>query len=949
MGFEDTLPQRDPIERFRSAFWASVRPPLRRLTLVGALTSIIMAALISRIGTPWSRFSALAIVVLTTAWLVALHVNKSLHSRDPRRVLTQIVLPSDPEGGRRALRAMQLHENSLRDDSFGSSALAEQYLSRSLSSISIQKIESRGRRRAMFLETLVFIGLLGSALLAVAKGHRILEGCNVALSRNGKAPFAMLWLDVDSVTALPPAYLRISEHSLLFGSRVSEPKGTSIWIRGLPTHPNVPMVLTNGKQFVNFVGGTDGAMTARWTLETSERLRVAARLGQVVVEQGDEIIVDAEVDLPPVVELENANRTIRLDQVERVELIYRASDDHGLRQIDLVMKSADREERRQLIRLDGQQTEYQGSHAVPVADPFLRNAQLPVMVRIEARDDNSLVENIWGHSEWLKLEPPSPGENEVSRLKALDSIRAELLDWLAHEITRDRAQPNSSLADTQFGRHATDVIGRALTEVPGAWEWPRPVELLLRAQKEKLEKSLLNPANSILAVEHAALTVDAAFHALAERDAKLVARSLAELADEVVQGARQANASEKRVAATRRIDAATSLLASGGRQMASLGSLGADLSGIVRATITRMSNARKVEDFTHVQLAAEYLASRLRRPMPSAGGAQTSSVESGKSGQELSSRSRSTASDADVRIERLLWELQQLKEEHKAGLELLERALKGAADTAELEEDRSLAKQRADRLRGLAEHLPYLGAEPDSALSSQVVAREQALGMAEAVERLSYDDALTRGRTARDAVNEAMIRASRETNRGNVDEKTLRQLRDELDGQSQYLYQALQRAKQKATRAAAGELHDQVGRERQLAKRAHALATREKRNDAVLPESMRRDLDRASSLMDDASESLSVSDGDLALHQEQKAQALLDQFDEKLNHSSSGRNGDDPVHGKGSPSTDKGTVTPTGDPQAAAAFRRRVQRGLSQDLPGDLGSTIRRYAEGLLR
>jgi hypothetical protein len=900
---------------------------------------MIAAALVARIGTPGARLSALAIVVFATAWLVALHINKSRQLNDPRRVLTHIVTACDPEGGRRALRAIQLHEHSLRDDSFGSSALAEQFVNRSLSSISIQKIESKGRRRALFFECLVFAGLVGSGFLAVAEGHRILEGCNVALSRNGKAPFSMVWLDVDSVTALPPAYLRISEHSLLFGSRVSEPKGTSIWFRGLPTHPNIPMVLTNGKQSVNFEGGTDGAMTARWTLDRSERLRVAARLGQVVVEQGDEIIVDAEVDTPPVVELENANRTVKLNQVERVELIYRASDDHGLRQIDLVMKSADREERRQLIRLDGQQRDYQGSHAVPVNDPFLRNAQLAVMLRIEARDDNSQVENIWGHSEWLKLEPPSPGETEASRLKSLDSIRAQLLDWLAQEITHD--QPISG-----GGSHATEAIGRALTDVHEAWEWPRPVELLLRSQKEKLERISAHPQSAIQTIEQATLTVDAALHALAERDAKSVARSLAELADEVVHGARQASGSEKRAAGIRRVDAATNVLANGGRQMAALGSLGADLSGIIRATLARIGAARKVEDFTHVQLAAEYLAARLRRPLPSAGGAQTSSVESGRSGQEMSSHSR--GSNADVRIERLLWELQQLKEEHKAGLELLERALQGAASAAELDEDRQSAKQRADRLRRVAEKLPYLGAEPDSAMSSQAVAREQALGMAEAVERLSYDDALTRARAARDAVNEATIRASHETNRGNFDEKNLRQLRDELDVQSQYLEQALQRAKQKATRAAAGQLHDQISKERQLSTRAHALATREKGADAVLPESMRRDLDRASGFMDDASESLALSDGDLAYHQEQKAQALLDQFDSKLNHPS-GRDGDDPTHGKGSPSTDKGTVTPTGDPQAAAAFRRRVQRGLSQDLPGDLGSTIRRYAEGLLR
>ncbi len=341
-----------------------------------------------------------------------------------------------------------------------------------------------------------------------------------------------------------------------------------------------------------------------------------------------------------------------------------------------------------------------------------------------------------------------------------------------------------------------------------------------------------------------------------------------------------------------------------------LGSLGADLSGIIRATLNRLERARQAEDYTHVELAAEYLAARLRRPVPSA--ALSSDVESGSTAQEGRGRSRLAASDADVRIERLFWELRQLKEEHKSGLDLLERTLKGAVADAEVDEQRPLAKQHADRLRRLAERLPYLGAEPDSALSSQVVAREQSLGMAESVDRLSYDDALTRGRAARDAVNEAMLRAFSEANHGNIDEKTLRSLREELIVQLQYLEQILQRANQKATRAASGQLHDQVGRERQLASRAHALAIREKGGDAVFPESMRRDLDRASGLMDQASDSLDHNNGDLAFYQEQRAQALLDQFDAKPNQSLSGHDGDDATHGKGLSTADKGTVKPTG-------------------------------------
>ena len=947
--FEDSLPQRDVIEGFRSAFWDQVGPPLRRLTLVGVLAAIMFGALIARVGTPWARGCAWGLVFVTGLCLAVFHFRRARQARDYRRVLSQIVLRCDRDAGRQALRAVRMQERSLRDEYSGSPVLAQNYVERSFSNVSMQKIESRGRRRGQIFDAIVFAGLLASGTLAVTDGHHILEGCNVALARHARAPIPMFWLSVDSVSAQPPAYLRMSEHSLLFGSRVAEPLGTRLWFRGVPIHSGVTLILTSGTDAVEFEPSADGELVARWTVNRSERLRVAARLGQVTIEQGDELIIDAETDTPPTVELDNTSRTVRLSQVDRVELFYRAKDDHGLRQIDLVMRSSDREERRPLMRLDGQHREQQGSHALSVTDPFLHNAQLPVQLRIEARDDNTLTENNWGHSDWLILDPPSPGEVENARLTLLDSIRGALIDWLAPEIVRDKDPTNSPPVDVELGRRAIHELDLALAEGHGAWDWPAPFELLLRAQQEKLKLIVQSRTSSVQTIERATLSVDAAVHSLAERDAQTVAHYLAELADDIARGARQVSSSEKKAAGIRRVDEAAHVLFSGGQQLAILGNLGADLSGIVRATLSRIGRARSAEDFTHVELAAEYLSARLRRPLPSAGATQASGVEAGVGGKGRTSRTQPSASDADVHIERLLLELQQLKEEHKSGLDLLERTLKGAEADAQLEESRSSAKQRAEGLRHLAEHLPNLGAEPESARSSEVVAREQTLGMAESIARRAFEDALKRGRAARDAANEALIRAAREPDHSKVDEKTLRSLSAELDAQSQYLEQALQRARLQADRTATGQLRDQVDKERQLAKRARVLANREKRSDAVIPDSMRLALDRASGLMDQASDSLQHSDGDRALDHEQRAQALLDQFDEKPNHGSSGRDGDVSARDKGASHTEQGTITPTGDPQAAAAFRRRVQQGLSQEVQGELGSTIRRYAEGLLR
>jgi hypothetical protein len=936
---EDSLPPLELIGRFRAAFWDSVRPSLRRFTLVGLLTALLAAALTARLGTPLTRLTALGIVILTATFLTAWHWRKVRQLRDARRVLRQVVLPCDPEAGRRALRAIRLCERALNDTSSGSPVLAMRFVERALSAVPIEKIQSKGRRTAILFETLVLLGVLASGVMVVRNGHRILEGCNVALSSHGRAPFHMDWLDVSGVSALPPAYLRISEHALLFGARVSEPKGTLLWIRGVPIHPAVELMLTNGSRSVAFEGNSDGELIVRWTVEQSERLYVAARLGQVLIEQGDELMVDAEIDAPPTVELENTPRTIQLRQRSRAEVFYRAKDDHGLRQVDLVLKVADREQRRELMHLDGEKLEQQGSYAISADDPLLKNTHLPVLLRIEARDDNSLVQNNWGHSDWVKLEPESPGETEASRLLALDSIRAALLDWLALRVT----------VDTTAAVPAQDVLAhRAFEQLrlseSGPWEWPKAMALLLTAQREQLEKATRNAATLTEALEQATLSVDAAQHMLAQRDATSVARSLADIADDIARSAHQGGNSEQRAAAIRRVDDAAPVLSSGGRQLANLGSLGWDLAGIIRATLNRLERARKVEDFTHIELAAEYLAARLRRPTPSA--AQSSGVESGAGVRDASRVSRSAAAGADVRIERLLMELQQLRAEHQSAVELLERTLKTAEADAKIDDPRPAAKQRAERIRRLAERLPSLGAEPESARSSQAVAREQAFGMAEAVERLAYDEALTRGRAVRDAINEAMIRASREAEPG-LDKNALQSLRNELEGESQVIEQALKRAKQRATAAVGGQLREQGGNERQLANRARALAERRKVGNVSLPESMRNDLDKASGLMKQASDSLDRNDGELAFDHETRAQALLDQFDSHSNRASSGEANGEVTHS--SPALDKGIVKPTGDPQAAAAFRRRVQRGLSQEVPGELGATIRRYAEGLLR
>jgi hypothetical protein len=940
--------ERQLVEHFYSTFWGRVSPALRRLSWVGTLAAVIIGSLIARNGMVVARLSALGLAFSTMAWFLAMHLRRQRQKNDVVRVLTQVVRPGDLAAGDRSLRAVRLLRRSLQDVHSGSVALAEHHLQQSLNKVSAQAIVERARRRAWWMDGLTLVALMTLSIIMARAGHRVLEGLDVALARGGRAPVPMFWLDVNGVIAQPPAYLRVSEHPVVFGSRMSEPKGTVISVRGTPVRSGVTMLLSDGSRAVEFVETTDGEVVAHWTLERSGQLKVAVRFGQVLVEQFDSIMLDALDDDPPRVVLDQAGQTVRMDRTSRVELNYRASDDYGLRQIDLVLKSPDREERRTLMRLDGQQREQQGAHSLSVDDAFLKHTHLPTRLRIEARDDNNLGQDNWGHSDWIILEPPMPGQPQADRIEVLHRIRARLVDWLAVELTSKLQSNGDSETLSSLRQLALDELAHGLNSRAESWRWPTSVEILLRTVNEKLSRMRGSRAVRLTILERATLALDSAAMALSQRDARAVAGIFAELADEVARGARQATSTEFQAAGTRTVNDALTLLDGGTKPLAALGTLGADLSSIVRATLSRLQRARNARDFIHVQLGAEHLAARLRRPELSAGNRDTSGVESAEGASRRTRGARPPASNAALRIERLLMELQQLKQEHRSSLELLERALKGAQAEAALDEPRAENREQANRLRRVAEGLPTMGAEPDSALSSQVVAREQALGAAESMLHFQNREALERVRVSREAITEALLRDKREGKTENVDEKSLRRLDEELVSQARYLEQDLERTRQKVGHAAASQLRDQVVNERQLANRARTLANRERRDDSVIPEILRDDLVHAGDFMDLASDALERSNGPVALDHEQRAQSLLDHFDTQSRDGSRDEWRDD-QQGQSGSASNQGTVTPTGDPESAARFRSRVQKGLSSKASGELGSTIRRYAEGLLR
>src|SRR5205814_4393758 len=101
---------------------------------------------------------------------------------------------------------------------------------------------------------------------------------------------------------------------------------------------------------VPFVDDGVGGVVARWTLGDTTSLWIAGKFGGVRIRQANEQPVTSIADARPEVTVEGAPRTVRLLDEPSVPIHYEASDYHGLREVDLVLRAGRREERRVLSR-----------------------------------------------------------------------------------------------------------------------------------------------------------------------------------------------------------------------------------------------------------------------------------------------------------------------------------------------------------------------------------------------------------------------------------------------------------------------------------------------------------------------------------------------------------------------------------------------------------------------
>lgn len=936
-----------------AAIWQQrVGQRARRVAFAALLCAGVAAAHLGRVGTPTARLSAALAFVLVAGLVVARRVQRRRRLSSAEGVIQTVVRPVDAAIAQSALRAHALSLRAQNDSSVGSEELARLHFERVMARVSLDAVGRVATRRATRLAYVAF-GLMALAFGAVVvEPMRVLEGFDVLAARRGMAPVPLSWLELLRVQVQPPAYLRQGEQALFAWGPSELPQGSVVTVRGRPVRLNRHLVLTDGQREVSFVDDGSGNSVARWTLDETANLRVAARFGQVLIPEAESLELHAIEDAVPVVLLEGAPRSVQLKDIQRLELGYAVSDDHGLRQIDLVLRSGSREERRVLLRPDAQSKLERGAHALDPRDAFLRRMFLPVMATIEARD-NDVRSGKWGESAAITITPPAVGEPEALRLAAFQGVRDQMIDLLAQQLDTERSLKTSASAEQRVQRRrqeaearkkALEALRQAVAASYAGVRVPSGLSAFALGQASALEKGR---GDARRRTEDVLLAFDAGIRSLANRDAQQVSKRLGDVAEEVAEGAKQARNSEQQATGERRVHGALPVLDAGTRNLLALGALGADLGSVAEGEIRRIRRAYAAKSLFHAELAARHLAQRLRRPAPSFSSAGGGGVESGGG-----TPGPGEPSEADRQFDQLMREVEQLATEHGEHIRGVERTLSDAEQGEGSEDLKREAALRAERLRKRVDDLPRAGAEPGSARAAGALGREHLGAMAQNLERLALKEAVESGRGAQNALDEAARLAQDAASPPNwLDESALQGVRRELNEQLAWAQENLGRLQQQAQGRAAKDLADAARVEEALARRAGNLAGRGAHSDAKLPDDLQDALEKAESAMQQASRELSGGRGESGLELQREAQRLLER-------SSSGKtsegdeSGDQERSGEGPDAgrdmSSSGQVPPAEKARRAEEFRRRVLEGLSKERRGRLAPAVERYAEELL-
>ena len=966
------------IARLHRVWEAEVRPSTRRALLALTVGVVFAAAHLARLGSNAARAAAAASVAALLVGLVVRAIVLRGRRRDARRVVRDTIGRADPALGAATIRAITLVDRTRADASAGSPALADLHLARLLGRAPASRIAGRAMQSGSRWSSAALALAAACGAAALSEPLRIVEGLDVLAARGGVAPLDLAWLEGVEMAVVPPEYLHDKSRELLPFSRTSAPRGSTITVRGRPIHAGRALVLTDGKGEAPFVDDGSGALVARWTLADTTTLHVAARFGAVRITQADEQPILSIADEVPTVKVEKAPRTVRILEEPSLSIHYEAVDDHGLREVDLVLRSGTREERRVLARPQAGATIDRGGYEIRASDPFFKRTFAPVEVTVEARDNDVVSGPKWGKSPAVLVILPQVGEPEALRYQALLKARDAVTDLLAFRMDDARALTSATAgakaapaAKTFAADHlaseadkqavAVKAVEGALSGTYGGLGLRGRLVSLARGQLRRLGEALAAEKKAsagaglvekhqklLEETENALLALDVGVRTLGVRDTRTVAKRLADVADEAAAAAELALAgTEAKAPAAARLDAAVEVLGGGATQLLRLGDLGLDLGEIVQNDLRRIARARAANDLLHAQLAALDLAARLREPDPSfSGGGGKGGVESG--GPPSPGQSGEEASGAAEEGAQAARDLEDLARDHATQMDEVEDALQKASSPEEIAALKDEVKRHAEAIREAVKRLPQQGGDPGSAQGSAAEGRSAAEAMAGSLERTELRDAVESGKKASRALNDAK-RVGDQPDQFSQEQQAGREAgsaREALERELSWAEEALEKLRRASSANAKADLDKASKSEQRLAERARDLGKKGESGDAAMPQEMLDRLSEAEQSMHDAEKALQEGDGDRGTRHQQEAQRLLEMARDQ--QTEDGESEGQRENGTKKPAK-RAEIPDKNKHKSPADFRRRVIEGLGGSADPLLREAVKRYAEGLLK
>lgn len=971
-----------------------------RVGLVAALflCAVVGAAIAATTATRAGAIAAYVVLGVAAFGVINVVTLQLGAWRDARRAVRRSVRRADPPLADAIDRALGLVDRPAPEDPDEARAavqLSELHLARQLRKISLDDVEDRAARRGLYI-SVAALGATGALLAAVAlEPMRIVEGIDLLASTERDAPFSLFYLDDIDLVSTPPAYLQDSEKPIDRFGRVDAPRGSVISVRGRPLRGGRALVLTDGVHEEPFVGEGSGMLIAKWTLGDSTSLRIAACFGPTSpgatrpdtctrrIPQADTLEIVSVPDEAPVVKLEGAPRTVRLIDTPSIPLKYSASDDHGIREVALVLRAGTAVERRTLSRQPADARTAAGGEELSTKDPFFKQSFVPIEVTIEVRDNDAVTGPKWGKSPAIVVVPPNVGEPEAMRFAALLQIRDALVDLTAPRVARGEAPPGAisatattavaaalpAVTDKNVAKVADDeaksqrdqetLIEDRLAASYGGLTIRGRTRTVIAGQLHKLDVALgaLRKKPTVeaydeltIASEDALLAVDAMIRSQGFTDAAKVSKKLALVADDAANLARGFDRDADRESAAMRLDAALHVLEGGGLELFKIGDLGRDLGDAVRAGMGRIKRPRADLDMVRTEIAARDLAERLRRADASLGGGGRPGVESGgvPSSGGSGGADEGEASDAASESQESADELDDLIKKHAQQIGKVEDAMRKASTPEELDALKKIAKEEADAIREAVKDLPSSG-PPGSPSGRASDGRKHAEAMAGALEQGDVEEALKRGEEALKALRDATERgkasefadeqelAKDSTRAGNRVQEAIDRMRDSLE--------RMQQAQQERAKK---DLEDIGAEEGRMSERAKQLRDKGEKSSAPLSEDQIEKLEQAEEAMREAQKALEQGEAGRGKELEKRAQRLLEMAKGEQDEDNESDSGDHGENGKRPTSGD--TKVPDKDkPKAPEDFQKRVTDGLSMPQDPRLRDAIKRYAEGLVR